>query len=164
MKNIVFLLVLPFLFSCSGNRLPVQHSETKGNLEFTFRARHYHEKTRVNIDVELKNSGIDTLYFFIFSCNEWYGVPDIEDRFSSDKYAIKCFPEGPIIGKIAPAKSVKHTFHYASSDNKALDEIRFGITCDPIEKDFDLSPTHVKAYLKNRKMLMFKKTSVRISD
>jgi len=169
MKNLLYFLPALLLFGCSGDSLPTQHSETIDNIQFRFEA-HYTDKwnTEIRVDVELKNLSKDTMCFYISSCNDWIGLPDLKtDNLDSPKDARQCLDTVPIIAQIAPSETRISSFSYSLYDDSPIKTIQFtsicfGLRCYPVKKN-EVTVLNLQKYLKNQKTIQFKPTTVKIN-
>lgn len=166
MKRTIYLLPFLIFMNCKGKSpaLSARHSEIRNNLHFTFEAhtkRNGLSNLKTEIDVSLTNIGEDTLYFYEGSCSYWINDNPVNLNYYAT--GVRCLDTLSKIVLIAPKQTVKHEFeYYVENESDLIDNLSFGITCYPIEPDFQLTPENETRYLKNRKKLVFKPAKVSV--
>ena len=166
MKRTIYLLPFLLFLNCKGKSrtLFANYSEIRNNLHFTFEA---HTKQnglsdlKTEIDVSLTNIGKDTLYFYEGRCSYWINDNPVNLHYYAT--GVQCFDTLPEIVLVAPKETVKHQFeYYVENESDLIDNLSFGITCYPVEPDFQLTPENEAKYLKNRKKLVFTPANVSV--
>lgn len=165
MKRTIYLLPFLLFTNCKGKpKLSTQHSEIKNNLHFTFEShtkQNGSSNLKTEINVTLTNIGKDTLYFYEDRCSYWIN----DNPFNLHYYAtgVQCLDTLSEIVRIAPKQVIKHQFeYYVENESDLIDNLSFGITCYPVESDFQLTPENEAKYLKTRKKLIFTPAKVSV--